>query len=87
MVWVDYKKAYDIVPRLRITTTLRMVSLADSIISFIKQSMNKWKTNLYDDGKLLVLVPIRRGIFLGDSSTPLLFVWLVYWEKQERSTN
>ena len=87
MAWVDYKKAYDIVPHLRITTTMRMVSLADSIISFIKQNMNKWKTNLYDDGKLLVLVSIRRGIFQGDSSTSLLFVWLVYWEKQERSTN
>ena len=74
MAWVDYKKAYDIVPHLRITTTMRMVSLADSIISFIKQNMNKWKTNLYDDGKLLVLVPIRRGMFQGDSSAPLLFV-------------
>ena len=36
--------------------------------------MNKWKTNLYADGKLLGSVPIRRGIFQGDSLSPLLFV-------------
>ena len=35
--------------------------------------MNKWKTNLYPDGKLLGSVPIRRGIFQGDSFSPLLF--------------
>ena len=29
--------------------------------------MNKWKTKLYADGKLL-------GLFLGDSFSPLLFV-------------
>ena len=51
-----------------------MVGLADNIIGLIKQSMNRWKTNLYADGKLLGSVPIRRGIFQGDSFSPLLFV-------------
>ena len=51
-----------------------MVGFADNIIGFIKQSMNNWKTNLYADGKLLGSVPIRRGIFQGDSFSPLLFV-------------
>ena len=51
-----------------------MEGLADSIIGLIKQSMNKWKTNLYADGKLLGSVPIRRGIFQSDSFSPLLFV-------------
>ena len=36
--------------------------------------MNKWKTNLYADGKLLGSVPVRTGIFQGDSFSPLLFV-------------
>ena len=74
MAWVEYKKAYDTVPHLSIITTMKMVSLADNIISVIKQSMNKWKTSLYDDEKLLVLVPIRRGIFQGNSSSTLLFL-------------
>ena len=51
-----------------------MVGLADNIIGLIKQSMNRWKTNLYADGKLLGSVPIRRGIFHGDSISPLLLV-------------
>ena len=51
-----------------------MVGLDDNIIGLIKQSMNKWRTNLYADGRLLGSVPIRRGIFQGDSFSPLLFV-------------
>ena len=74
MAWVDYKKAYDMVPHSWIIATRGMVGLADNIIGLIKQSMNKWKTNLYADGKLLGSVSIRRGIFQGDSFSPLLFV-------------
>ena len=74
MAWVDYKKAYNMVPHSWIITTMGMVGLADNIIGLIKQSMNKWKTNLYADGKLLGSVPIRRRIFQGDSFSPLLFV-------------
>ena len=74
MAWVDYKKAYVMVPHSWIIATMGMVGLADNIIGLIKQSMNKWKTNLYADGKLLGSVPIRRGIFQGDSFSPLLFV-------------
>ena len=74
MAWVDYKKACDMVPHSWIITIIGMVGLADSIIGLIKQGMNKWKTNLYADGKLLGPVPIRRGIFQGDSFPPLLFL-------------
>ena len=62
------------VPHSWIITTMGMVGLADNIIGLIKQSMNKWKTNLYADGKVLGSVPIRRRIFQGDSFSPLLFV-------------
>ena len=51
-----------------------MVGLDGNIIGLIKQSMNKWRTNLYADGRLLGSVHIRRGIFQGDSFSPLLFV-------------
>lgn len=39
-----------------------MVELTDNIKGLIKQSMNKWKTKVYSDGKLLCSLPIRRGI-------------------------
>ena len=51
-----------------------MVGLADNIIGLIEQSVIKWKTNLYTDGKLLGSVPIKRGIFQGDPFSPLLIV-------------
>ena len=62
MACVDYKKAYNMALNSWIITTLGMVGLADNIIGLIKQSMNKWKTNWYADGKLLGSVPIRTGI-------------------------
>ena len=74
MAWVDYKKAYDMVRHSWIIATMGMAGLPDNIIGLIKQSMNKWKTNLSADGKLLESVPIRRGIFQGNSFSPLLFV-------------
>ena len=74
MAWVDYNKVYDMVPHSWSITTMGMVGLADNIISLIKKSMNKCKTNLHADGKLLGSVPIRRGIFQRDSFSPLLFV-------------
>ena len=74
MTWVDYKKAYDMVPYSWIIATMEMPGLANNIIDLIKQSMKKSKTNLYVDEKLLGSVPIRRGIFQGDSFSPLLFV-------------
>ena len=36
--------------------------------------MKQWKTNLYAGGSFLGTVDIKRGIFQGDSFSPLLFV-------------
>ena len=74
MAWVDDKKAYNIVFYSWIITAIGLVGLAGNIIGLSKQSMNRWKTNLYADGKLLGSVLIRRGIFQGDSFPPLLFL-------------
>ena len=62
------------VPHPWIIAAMGIVGLADNIICLIEQSMNKWKINFYADGKLLGSVPIRRGIFQGDSFEPLLCV-------------
>ena len=52
---------------------MRMVKLTNNIISFIKQSMNKWKSELDFDGKQFGSVLIRKEILLGDLFSPLLF--------------
>ena len=74
MAWVGYKNPYDMVLHSWTIAIMGIVGLPYNIIGLIKQSMNKWKTSLYADGKLLKSVPIRRGIFQGNSFSPLLFV-------------
>ena len=41
---------------------------------FLLSSMKKWKTELTSCGQQLGVVNIKRGIFQGDSLSPLLFV-------------
>ena len=74
MAWVDFKKAYDMVPHSWILKCLRMFGIADNIVGIMESSMPDWATNLYAGNNHLGTVKIRRGIFQGDSFSPLLFV-------------
>ena len=74
MAWIDYKKAYDMVPHSWILKCLEMVGAAKNIISTISNSMVNWKTVLTSGGTVLGQVDIKRGIFQGDSLSPLLFI-------------
>jgi hypothetical protein len=51
-----------------------MFGCADNIQKFLKGSMEKWQCELVCNEEVLGDVPIRRGIFQGDSLSPLLFV-------------
>ena len=72
MAWIDYQKAY--VPHSWIQKTLQMLGIADNTINLLTQTMKTWETVLESEGKQLARVSIRRGIFQGDSLSPLLFV-------------
>ena len=74
MAWIDYKKAYDMVPHSWILESLELVQVSDNILKFVKRSMANWQTELTSCGESLVKVNIRRGIFQSDSLSPLLFV-------------
>ena len=74
MAWIDYKKAYDMVPHSWLLETVRMVGIADNIVELIEESMKHWKTELTANGTPLGTVDIKRGIFQGDALSPLLFV-------------
>ena len=74
MAWIDYKKAYDMVPHSWILETLGMIKVAKNIEGLLKGSMADWKTVLTANGQTLGEVEIRRGIFQGDTLSPLLFV-------------
>ena len=74
MAWTDYRKAYDMVPYSWILECRRMVGVAQNIITLIENSMANWKTVLTSNQQVLWTVDIKRGIFQGDSLSPLLFV-------------
>ncbi|XP_037776982.1 uncharacterized protein LOC119573954 [Penaeus monodon] len=77
MALIDYKKAYDMVPHSWILKCLEMVDGAKNMITVISNSMVNWKTVLTFEGTNLGQVDIRRGIFHGDSLSPLLFVLIM----------
>ncbi|XP_063956544.1 uncharacterized protein LOC135154347 [Lytechinus pictus] len=74
MAWIDYKKAYDMVPHSWIIESMEMLGVADNIRRFLITSMTRWRTKLESNGEVLGEVGIKRGIFQGDSLSPLLFV-------------
>ena len=73
MAWVDYKKAYDMIPHSWIIESLKLANVADNIVNFIERSMKSWNINLSSNGEFLANVEVKRGIFQGDSLSPLLF--------------
>ena len=74
MAWLDYRKAYDMVPHSWILECMEMFGIAENVRKFVAGSMKRWKTKLISSGEYLGTVNIRRGIFQGDSLSPLLFV-------------
>ena len=74
MEWTDYKEAYDMVPHGWMIEAMKMVGIADSIVNLYENSKETWRTELTAFNESLGEVDVRRGIFQGDSFSPLLFV-------------
>ena len=75
--WADYKKAFESVPHSWIFKCLQMYKIHPVLITFIEEIMSQLKTNMTLVHKEGVLdtgpIRIKRGIFQGDSLSPLLF--------------
>ena len=67
MAWIDYKKAYDMVPHSWIVECLELYGISNRIISFLERSMTNWRVQLTSCRESLGTVNVRRGIFQGDS--------------------
>ena len=74
MAWIDYRKAFDFVPHSWICECLEMFGIAENVRQFLANSMKNWKLTLTANGTNLGEVKVTRGIFQGDSLSPLLFV-------------
>ena len=74
MTWVDYKKAHDMVPHSWLEECLEIFGSADNVRKLLSNSMKTCRAELTAFGESLGDVQIKRGIFQGDSLSPLLFV-------------
>ena len=74
MAWVDYRKAYDLVPHSWLLKIMDLTKIAGNIKELIENSMGMWNTELSCAGDKLGNINIKRGIFQGDSLSPLLFI-------------
>ena len=74
MAWVDYRKAYDLVPHSWLLKIMGLTKIAGNLCELIENSMGNWETELSCAGEKLGRIHINHGIFQGDSLSPLLFV-------------
>ena len=70
MGWIDYKKAYDMVPHSWLLEVVDLLGVAENVGGLLRSSMQTWKTQLIGCGDVLGTVDIKRGIFQGDSLSP-----------------
>ena len=74
IAWIDYKKAYDMVPHSWIIDCLEAVGINEKIRRRLAESMKSWRVELISGEENLGEINIRRGIFQVDSLSPSLFV-------------
>ena len=65
MTWIDYKKAYDMLPQSWILHCLKMYKISHEVIKFIEQTMNTWRVELTSGGRSIAETKIQREIFQG----------------------
>ena len=74
VAWINYKKAYDMLPQSWILHCLKMYKISHEVIIFIEQTMKTWRVDLTARGRSIAQTKIQRGIFQGDALSPLLFI-------------
>lgn len=76
--FIDYKKAFDSVPHDWLTKVLEIYKISPKYIDLLKQIMGKWQTEIHlNTPKVMIRtskININRGIFQGDSLSPLWFI-------------
>ena len=74
MAWIDYKEVYDMLPHLWIKKCLLLFGVAENIKTVLVNSVERWRIMLHAGNLELGEVDIKRYLFHGDSSSPLVFV-------------
>ena len=63
MVWIDYRKAHDMVPNYWIKKSMEVCGVADNISYLLSKSMESWQTILMAKNEELAGVNMQSGIF------------------------
>ena len=74
MTWINYQKAFDMVPHSWIVKSLEMIGPPIIMMKFLENSMAQWETNIEQPREKLSKIKNKRGKFQGDSLSPLIFV-------------
>ena len=74
VTWIDYKKAYDMVPHSWIVECLALVWVSEQIKHFLSESMKVWRVDLTCNNQSLGGMDIKRGTFQSDLLSHLLFM-------------
>lgn len=73
MAYIDYKKAFDSVPHDWLIKVLEIYRVNPTIIRLLTHAMTTWETQAKIGGSAISNIKIRRGIYQGDSLSPLWF--------------
>ncbi|XP_075990923.1 uncharacterized protein LOC142986349 [Anticarsia gemmatalis] len=75
--YIDYKKAFDSIPHSWLLQVLKIYKINTKIINFLQNIMRGWKTTLQLNSPNNTIttrpINIRKGIYQGDSLSPLWF--------------
>lgn len=71
--WYDFTKAYDSIHHKELKRLIDCLPLNRHIRHLLKQAMMLWAVRVKVGKKLTKEIPIKRGVYQGDSISPLLF--------------
>lgn len=73
VAYIDYRKAFDNIPHSYLLEVLKLYGIHPKIVSFFTDAMCKWITNVRLGNVKTKDIGIKRGIFQGDTFSPLWF--------------
>ena len=72
MAWIDYRKAYDLVPHSWVNECMEMFGIAENLRTFLQKSMQQWRLSLTANGEDLREVNVKRGDIPGRQSITIV---------------
>ena len=87
MAWLDYRKAYDLVPHSWLNECLSMFDAVKKVKNLLTNSTKEWNTMLKTCWESIFEIKFARGIFQRDTLSPLMFVIaMIPWVLRKVST-